>query len=135
MINAVNVPVQEVAVNGIVLFGQTRIRTGCSVRHEPGSGRFVALKPGIYKVSFSGNVSIPTGGTVAPIILDITQDGEIVAGGNMEHTPAAVATPENVSTTVLIQVYCNCCVPISVRNDGTTPINVEDANFVITREC
>ena len=135
MVNAVNVPVQTVAVNSAILFGQTRICTGCSVRHEAGSGRFVALKPGIYKVTFSGNVSIPTGGTVAPIVLDITQDGEIVAGGNMEHTPAAVATPENVSVTVLVQAYPGCCVPIGVRNSSTAPINVEDANFVITREC
>lgn len=135
MIDAVNVPVQTVAVNSTVLFGQTRIFTGCSARHEEGSGRFVALKPGIYEVSFNGNVSIPTGGTVAPIILDITQDGEVVAGSRMQHTPAAVATPESVSVTTLIQVYPGCCVPISVRNDGTTPINIEDANFTITREC
>lgn len=135
MIDAVNVPVQTVAINGTVLFGQTRIFTGCSVRHEAGSGRFVALKPGVYEATFSGNVSIPEGGTVAPIILDITQDGEMVAGSRMMHTPAAVATPENISTTVLIRVYPGCCVPIGVANIGTTAINVEDANFTITREC
>ena len=135
MINAVNVPVQTVAANGTVLFQNTRIRTGCSVRHEQGSGRFVALKPGVYEVTYSGNVSIPTGGTVAPIILDLIQDGEAVAGSRVLLTPTAVATPTTFSRTVLVKVFCDCCVTLSVRNSGTDAINVQDANFVITREC
>ena len=43
MIDAVNVATQSVATNAIVLFNSTRIHTGCSARHEPGSGRFVLL--------------------------------------------------------------------------------------------
>ena len=135
MINAVSVPVQTVATNSDVLFQNTRIRTGCSVRHEQGSGRFVALKPGVYEVTYSGNVSIPTGGTVAPIILDLLQDGEVVAGSRVLLTPTAVATPTTVSRTVLVRVYCDCCISLSVRNSGTTAINIQDASFVITREC
>lgn len=134
MIDAVNVPVQTVAPQGSVLFNNTRICTGCSARHEQGSGRFVALKPGVYQVAFSGNVSIPTGGTAGPISLDIIADGEVVAGSRMLTTPAAVATPQNVSTLVLVRVYCDCCVSLGVRNTGTDAINVQDANFVITRE-
>lgn len=135
MINAVSVPVQTVAVNSDVLFQNTRIRTGCSVRHEQGSGRFVALKPGVYEVTYSGNVSIPTGGAVAPIILDLLQDGEVVAGSRVLLTPTAVATPTTISRTVLVRVYCDCCISLSVRNSGTTAINIQDASFVITREC
>lgn len=135
MIDAVNVPVQLVAPNGSVLFNSTRIRGGCSARHEEGSARFVALKPGVYLVSFNANVSIPTGGTIVPISLDIVADGDVVAGGKMLTTPAAVATPQNVSALVLIRVYCDCCVSLAVRNTGTGDINVQDANFVLTREC
>lgn len=131
MINAVNVPVQTVAVQGPVLFASTRIKTGCSVRHEQGSSRFVALKPGVYKVSFSGNVAAAAAGAVA---LAIVQDGEEVAGGRMTSTVAAAA-PENLSTTVLIRVFCDCCVSLAVRNVGTTEVTVNNANFVITREC
>lgn len=131
MIDAVNVPVQTVAVNGPVLFANTRIKTGCSVRHEQGSGRFVALRPGVYKVSFSGNVSVAAAGAVA---LAIIADGEEVAGSRMTSTLAATA-PENLSTTVLIQVFCDCCVAIGVRNVGTTAVTIDNANFVITREC
>lgn len=135
MIDAVNVPVQLVPVNGSVLFANTRIRTGCSVRHEEGSSRFVALKPGVYQVAFNANISVPTGGTLGPLQLEVTQEGETVAGSKMVSTPAAIGTLVNVSTVVLIRVYCDCCVSLGVRNTGALPMNVQDANFVITREC
>lgn len=131
MIDAVNVPAQVVPVNGTVLFESTRIKTGCSVRHEQGSGRFVALRPGVYEVSFSGNVAVAAAGAVA---LAITQDGEEVAGSRMTGTLAADA-PTNLSTTSLIRVYCDCCVSIGVRNLSATEVTITDANFVITREC
>lgn len=135
MIDAVNVPVQNVAVNGSVLFANTRIRTGCSVRHEEGSGRFVTLKPGVYQVAFNANITTPTGGALGPLQLEITQEGEVVAGSKMVGTPAAIGTLVNVSTVVLIRVYCDCCVSLGVRNTGALPMDVQDANFVITREC
>lgn len=131
MIDAVNVPVQTVATNGTVLFANTRIKTGCSVRHEQGSGRFVALRPGVYKVSFSSNVAVTAAGAVALII---AADGEEVAGSRMTSTLAAAA-PENMSTTVLVQVFCDCCVALSVRNVSATAVTIDNANFVITREC
>lgn len=135
MIDAVNVPVQTVAANGTVLFQNTRICTGCSVRHEQGSGRFVALKPGVYEVTYSGNVSTPAGATITQIILDLVQDGEAVAGSRVLLTPATAGVPTTFSRTILIRVFCDCCVSLSVRNSGTTSINIQDANFVITREC
>ena len=136
MIDAVNVATQSIATNAVVLFNSTRIHTGCSARHEPGSGRFVLLKPGIYEVEFNANVSLPEGATVGPIELDIVQDGEAVAGGKMIYTPAAVDTLGNVSATILVRVYeQGCCTTLSVRNDSATAINVQDANFVITRHC
>lgn len=136
MIDAVNVATQSVATNGSVLFSSTRICTGCSARHEQGSGRFVLLKPGIYEVEFNANVSLPTGATVGPITLDIIQDGEAIAGSKMIFTPAAVNEIGNVSATVLVRVYeCGCCASLAVRNDTPSAINIQDANFVITRHC
>ena len=136
MIDAVNVATQSVATNSSVLFNSTRIHTGCSARHEQGSGRFVLLKPGIYEVEFNANVSLPTGATVGPITLVITQDGEAIAGSKMIFTPAAVDTLGNTSSTVLVRVYeCGCCASLAVRNETASAINVQDANFVITRHC
>lgn len=135
MVNAVNVPVQTVAANGPVLFASTRLKTGCATRHEAGSSRVILLQPGVYKVSFSGNVSIPTGGAVQQTSVSIIQDGEAIPGSNMLYTPAAVDVPGNVATDVLVRVY-NCCATstLSVRNTGTGAINVQDANIVVTRE-
>lgn len=136
MIDAVNVAAQTVAANATVLFGSTRVCTGCSARHEQGSGRFVLLKPGVYEVEFNANVALPTGATAGPITLDILQEGEAVAGSKMIFTPAAADTLGNVSTTVLIRVYEQCCcTTLSVRNSTTVPVTVQDANFVITRHC
>ena len=136
MIDAVNVAPQSIASNAIVTFNSTRIQTGCSARHESGSGRFVLLKPGVYEVDFNANVSLPTGAAVAPITLSVVQDGEAVAGSRMIYTPTATETLGNVSATVLIRVYEQCCcTSLSVRNDSTGIVDVQDANFVITRHC
>lgn len=136
MIDAVNVAAQTVANSVAIPFSSTRICTGCSARHESGSGRFVLLKPGVYEVSFSANVSLPTGATVAPIILEMIQDGESVAGTRMVFTPAAAGTVGSVSTTALIRVYDQCCcASIGVRNISGASVIVQDANLVITRHC
>lgn len=135
MVDAVNVPVQTVAANGPVLFASTRLRTGCATRHEAGSSRIVLLSPGVYRVSFSGNVSIPTGGTVQQTSVSVIQDGEAIPGSTMLYTPAAVAVPGNIATDVLVRVY-QCCAnsTLSVRNTGADTINIQDANIVVTRE-
>lgn len=135
MIDAVNVPVQTVATKSIVVFGSTKIKTGCSARHEAGTGRVVLLKPGVYFVSFNANVSIPTGGTAGQVELAIAQNGEPIAGGTMITVPAAVESPENIAASVLVMVYPGCCASITVVNNTTQAINVQNANLVVTREC
>jgi len=120
MIEAVNTAVQEVAANGTVVFSSTSVRKGCSVRHRQGSGRFVALQ---------------TGGTAGPISLDVTQDGESLAGSRRVSTPAAVDTYNNISTVVLVEVYRCDNANISIRNTSGVAINVQDANIVIDRLC
>ena len=136
MIDAINVAAQTVAVNSSVLFGATRIKTGCTVRHENDSGKFTILKPGIYKVGYNGNVLVPTGETLAPVSLQLYQDGELISGTKVTYTPAALDTVGTVAATALIKVLpCCACSDISLRNVGTTNISITDANIVITREC
>lgn len=130
MIDAVNVPLQTVEVNSPVLFVATRIKTGCTVRHEQGSGRFVLNKPGIYKVTFNGNISTAAAGTA---ILNITQDGESVSGARINAiTTAGGSIP--VSVTTLLRVYC-CDSAVSVTNLSATAVDITDANLVIDRLC
>lgn len=131
MIDAVNVAAQTVNVNSPVLFGSTRIKTGCTVRHEEGSGRFVLLKPGVYEISFSANMTSAAAATAA---FNITQDGEQIAGAKIVSTIAAAGV-NNVSCTTLARVYCSDVSSISMVNVGATAIDVSDANMTITRLC
>lgn len=124
---------QTVEINGNVVFIDTVVEPCCKVRHRNGSGIFT-LKGGRYLVSFDGNVAIPTGETVGPITLALALNGEALQGGIMVVTPAAVEEFFNVSKLIYVDVPCNCCYTLSVKNIGATPITVDDANIVTIRE-
>lgn len=124
---------QTVEINGNVLFIDTVVEPCCKVRHRRGSGIFT-LKGGRYLVSFNGNVAIPTGETVGPVTLALALNGEALQGSIMIVTPAAVEEFFNVSAFAYVDVPCNCCYTLSVKNIGATPITVDDANIVTIRE-
>ena len=96
-----------------------------------GSGRFVLLKPGVYEISFSANM---TSAAAATATFNITQDGEQIAGAKIVSTIAAAGV-NNVSCTTLARVYCSYVSSISVTNIGATAIDVSDANMTIIRLC
>lgn len=136
MINAVNVPIQLVATGDSVLFSSTRVATGCAVRHEAGSGRFVVLKPGIYRVTANADIAVPEGGTVGPISIGLSQDGEGVIGAEGTVTPTVVDAYFNVAITSLVRVYGPCGNSVvSLVNTSDIDINVENASIVIDRLC
>lgn len=124
---------QDVAVNNNVLFTETPVAPCPRVRHREGSGIFT-LKGGRYLVMFNGNVEIPTGGTTGDIELAIALNGEAIQGGTMVKTTAAVDVISNVAAAVFVDIPCNCCYTLSVKNIGEIPFTVEDANLVIIRE-
>ena len=98
-----NNALQTVAEGQNVLFAETPVCGTRCIEHREGSG-IVRLKAGQnrarYLVSFSGNIQIPTGGTVEEISLAITLDGEALQSTQMIVTPAAVENFFNVSTQV-----------------------------------
>jgi hypothetical protein len=130
--------VQIVAADQNVLFTDTAVKGNCSILHRDGSG-LVTLR-GItdqcrarYKISFSANVAIPTGGTVGPISLAIAINGEGVGPATMISTPAAVETYNNVATGIFIDVPVTCCSTISVVNLTDEDISVQNANLIVER--
>ena len=130
--------IQTVASNANVLFTDTVVCGNCAITHRDGSG-LVTLR-GLtnqcrarFRVSFGGNIAIPTGGTVGPISLAIAVDGEAVATTTMISTPAAVEEFFNVFSSVFVDVPRGCCVTISVKNITTTDIEVQNANLIVDR--
>ena len=132
------VALQEVAENQNVLCTDTVICGNPSIVHTAGSG-LVTLR-GLtnqcraqYKVTFGGNIAIPTGGTVEEISLALTIDGEPLGSTLMIETPAAVEEFSNVFSAVYIAVPRGCCVTVGVRNTSAQAINVQNANLIVER--
>lgn len=130
---------QTVEPNQVILFTDTAVRGNNSIMHRDGSG-LVSLR-GLtccqprarFRVSFGGNIAIPTTGTVGSISVAIAIDGEPVASTKMIVTPAAVEEFFNVSRDVNIDVPAGCCTQISVENTSTGDILVENANLMVER--
>lgn len=135
------VQLQTVDVDENVLFnnGNRACRKGF-IQHRDDSGIFFVKGANngckaIYAVTFTGNIAIATGGTVEPISVAITINGEALGNATAIVTPAAIETDFfNVSITTFIDVPCGCCVTVSVENTSdTSAISVQNANIVFER--
>jgi len=141
-------PIQEVALNAPILFNASIPCNRGWVYHEDETGIFILR--GItnnqcfatYQVTFNGNIAIPEGGTVTPIAIAITINGEPRVTSRAIYSPAAVDEYGNVTSTAIIKVPKCCCFSLAVEHipattDPTvTPapvINVQNANLTISR--
>ena len=129
---------QTVAANQNVLFTETPVCGNNSIVHREGSG-IITLR-GItsqcrarFKVTFGGNITIPSGGTVGPISITIAINGEPVSSTSMIVTPAAVGQFFNVARSIYINVPSGCCSQVSIRNTSTQSINVQNSNLIVER--
>lgn len=136
-------PIQLVEENQNVIFNTT---IGCQkgyVLHREESGivtlRGIVNNPyscfARYQCTFNGNIAVPTGETVGPIAISLAIDGEPVLTSRAIVTPADVENYFNVTSTAFITVPKGCCYTISVENVSipAVPINVQNANLVVTR--
>lgn len=121
------------------------------VYHQSGTGIFVIK--GIvnnpcacfarYNIEFTGNISIPEGGTVTPIATAIVVSGESREGSRSIFTPADVDEYGNVTSRATVNVPKGCCFTVSVEyvngtvdDPATVPtpsINVVDGSLSIIR--
>lgn len=129
---------QVVDVNQNILFTDTPVGGSGSIVHREGSG-LVTLR-GItnqcrarFKAFFSGNIAIPETGTVAPISLALSLNGEAIGATEMIVTPAAAEQFFNVASAIYIDVPQGCCMQVSVRNTSGEEITVQNANLIIER--
>lgn len=143
--------IQEVTLNGPVLF---RASIPCNrgyVYHEDETGNFILKGASSnsccnqcaqYQVTFNGNIALPEGAAVTPIAVAITVNGEPRLTSRAIFTPAAVEEFGNVTSTAIIKVPRCCCFSLGVdavpaTTDPTvTPapiIEVQNANLTIAR--
>ena len=142
--------VQTVALNSPVIFTASIPCTRGYVYHEDETGIFIlrgivnnpCARFATYQVTFNGNITVPTGGTVGSIALAITVNGEPRLTSRAITTPAAVEEYSNVTSTAIIQVPKGFCFSLSIdsvtaSNDPTvtpTPvIEVQNANLTVNR--
>ena len=129
---------QTVDVHQNVIFPSTAVPGGNTILHREGSG-LVTLR-GItnqcrarFRVTFGANIAVPTGGTVGPISLAISLNGEPVVETTMISTPAAVEQFNSISRSLFLDVPSGCCTQIAVQNISTEAINVQNASLIIER--
>ena len=131
---------QTVAVDENVLFdnGCRACRKGF-IQHRDDSGIFFLKGSStgcraVYRVTFNGNIAIATGGTVEPISVALTINGEALGNATATVTPAAIGDFFNVSITTFVEIPCGCCVTVSAKNvSDTTAIDVTNANIIFDR--
>lgn len=131
---------QTVAVDENILFnnGSRACRKGF-IQHRDDSGIFFLKGASngcraVYRVTFNGNIAIATGGTVEPISVALTINGEALGNATAIVTPAAIGDFLNVSITTFVEIPCGCCVTVSVKNvSDTTAIDVVNANIIFDR--
>lgn len=145
-------PIQEVALNAPILFDTSIPCSKGNVYHEGNTGNFILRGANAntnqcncfaqYQVTFNGNIAVPEGGTVTPIAVAISVNGEPRLTSRAIFTPAAVEEFGNVTSTAIIKVPRCCCFSLSVdavpaTTDPTvTPapvIEIQNANLTITR--
>ena len=140
--------VQNINLNAPAIFTASIPCTKGYVYHEDETGIFILR--GItcnqcfatYQVTFNGNIAIPEGGTVSPIAIAITINGEPRLTSKAILTPAAAEDYGNVTSTCIIKIPKGCCFSMSIEyvpasSDPTatpTPvIEMQNANLVINR--
>lgn len=95
-----------------------RCRCGCSM------GRTTD-----YRLTFTGNIAIPTGGTVGPIAVAFAVGGEPLGLSRSIVTPAAVDEYGNVTVDKIVKIPWGCCPSVSVEYVNGS---VDDPAFVPT---
>ena len=138
--------VQEISLNSPAIFTASIPCTKGYIYHEDETGIFILR--GIttncfasYQVTFNGNIAIPATGTVAPIAVALTVNGEPRLTSRAIVTPADTEDYTNVTSTAIIKVPKGCCFSLSLDNvpASTDPaatqnaILLQNANLTIAR--
>ena len=135
---------QEVSLYSPILFRASIPCTRGYVYHEDETGNFILRGPNDgtnccnrfahYQVTFNGNIGIPEGGTVTPIAVALTINGEPRLTSRAIYVPTATAETGdygNVTSTAIIKVPRCCCFSLGVEAiPGSTDPTIETAPVI-----
>lgn len=130
--------IQTVAAGQNLPLTETAIKGSNCINHRAGAGN-VTLRgltnqcKALFKVSFGGNIAIPTGGTVGAISVALAVGGEALNSATAIVTPAAVDQHSNVFTAVFVEVPRGCCVTVALKNTSTQAISIANSNLIVER--
>lgn len=130
--------VQTVEPNSSVLFQAATSSGNQSILWRIGSGIIILRGAGVqsrarFRVGAHLNVALSEGAAVEPIEIAFTINGEAISTTRMVSTPAAVSEFNNVGTSSFIDVPTGCCTEITLKNIGTTNIDVENVTVTVER--
>ena len=130
--------VQTVSSGQNILFTETPVAGTRCIQHRSGSG-LVTLR-GLtnqsnarFLITFGANAAIPTGQTVGSLSAAISISGEPINNTTMIVTPADVEEYFNISSSTYVIVPKGCCITIAVKNTSAIPIEIQNANLIVTR--
>lgn len=130
--------IQTVAAGQNLPLTETAIKGSNCINHRAGAGN-VTLRgltnqcKALFKVSFGGNIAIPTGGTVGAISVALAVGGEALNSATAIVTPAAVDQYSNVFMAVFVEVPRGCCVTVALKNTSTQAISIANSNLIVER--
>ena len=87
----------------------------------------------LYRISYGGNIAIPTGGTVEAITAALSVNGEALNSATATVTPAAVENYFNVYVSAQVSVPKGCCVTVAMKNTSAQAVNFANSNLTIER--
>ena len=130
--------IQTVAAGQNLPLTETAIKGSNCIVHREGAGN-VTLRgltnqcKALFKVSFGGNIAIPTGGTVGAISVALAVGGEALNSATAIVTPAAVDQYSNVFTAVFVEVPRGCCVTVALKNTSAQAISIANSSLIVER--
>ena len=128
----------EVAAGQNVTFTETAVSASPCIIHREGAG--VVTLRGMtsqcnarFRVTFGGNIAVPTDGTVEAISIALAVNGEPLNSATAIVTPTATDEYFNVFAAAFVAAPKGCCLTVAVENTSGQSINVANSNLIVER--
>lgn len=130
--------IQTVAAGQNVPLTETAVNSKPCIVHREGAG-LITLRGlsnqsrALFRVSYGGNIAIPTGGTVEAITAALAINGEALTSATATVTPAAVENYFNIFVSAQVCVPKGCCLTVAMKNTSAQAVNFANSNVTVER--